>query len=204
VTNLTENVVVAELNIYGERVPVGIEVRGTYVRFHAVWNGETLEADSLAALESKLKVTRRTKRVPWNVAIRVVAGGKLVPATVTGKHATTGKFLVKVDRLRGDEYVQTRVQMDRYSGFYNAEAPSEEYVALRVALRDAESKMQAFNKLWRVDPGILAQPHVAQAEADVQADAALPEGVDEPEPLNVDDSKAALDQTIKDEEAADM
>ena len=199
-SNLTENVIVAELNIYGERVPVGIEVRGTYVRFHAAWNGETLEADSLAALEAKLKVTRRTKRVPWNVAIKVVAGGKLVPALVTGKHATTRKYLVRVEK-GGD---LRRVQMDSYAGFYNAEAPSEEYTKLRAAQKEAEANMVTFNKLWRVDPSTIAASHVAAVEAEAQTDAPLPEGSDEPEPLSDEDSKAALAQTTEDEEASDL
>jgi hypothetical protein len=204
VTNLTENVIVAELNIYGERVPVGIEVRGTYVRFHAVWNGDILEADSLAALEAKLKVARRTKRVPWNLKVKVVSGSKLVDAIITGKHATNRNFLVKTERSRWGEVSKATIQMHTHSAFYLPDAPSEAYSALRAALREAESQMQTFNKLWRVDPGILAGPTIVQIEEAAQTDAPLPDGPDEPEPLSVDDSKAALDETIEDEEAADI
>lgn len=202
--NLTENVVVAQLNIYGEYVPVTIDVRGLRTSFKALWHGSVVDADSLAALEAKLKTARRLKRVPWNIPVKIVSGGKLLPALVTGKHATSRKFLVKLEQNRYGEKVATRVQMDSYAGFYNAEAPSEEYTKLRAAQKEAEANMVTFNKLWRVDPSTIAASHVAAVEAEAQTDAPLPEGSDEPEPLSDEDSKAALAQTTEDEEASDL
>lgn len=140
---------VTNLEVRGQRYKVSVDSRG---KFNAEVSGETVEADSLKALEEKL--AKVTKQKAKKIAIPFVRweGEALKRGTITGVHSGNKNLLI---RWEGEKGVDQEYGGSSFDGIRYLDMTADqqaEYTRLCNAAMAADAAAETYAKLFRFDP----------------------------------------------------
>lgn len=133
--------------------------------FSAKIGENTVQAETLTALRTKLLTATKTAATKVSVPFTMVVDGKVVQATATGVHGSTGNITIRIDKTRKAESLPSYCN---YAFKRMTDAEVEELQGLLLAKEEAIRAVELFQRERKFNIGTHVRDLVAGLVKEMQ------------------------------------